>query len=168
MKPALLLNATYEPLSIVSWRKAITLLILGKVEVLVHQEKRVRSATKSFVLPSVIRLLQRVSVPRQRVQFSRMNIYRRDSFECQYCGEHFGPPELTFDHVLPRSRGGETSWTTIVTSCKPCNLVKGDRTPREAKMPLRNRPKEPTWWPFTAGSVDFHKHPVDWHPYLWS
>lgn len=168
MNPALLLNATYEPLSIVSWKKAITLLILGKAEMIEAQQRVVRSATRAFRLPSVLRLVRRVHVPRSRVQFSRSNVYRRDAFSCQYCGQHYRKEELTFDHVLPRSRGGETNWTNIVTSCKPCNRTKGDRTPDEADMPLLSQPKEPRWWPFSASSARFEEHPDEWRPYLWT
>ncbi|QDG54222.1 HNH endonuclease [Persicimonas caeni] len=168
MDPALLLNATYEPLSVVSWKKAITLLILGKAEMIEPQASVVHSATRVFRLPSVLRLLRRVSVPRSRVQFSRTNVYRRDGFSCQYCGVRFRKEELTFDHVLPRSRGGATNWTNIVTSCKPCNRTKGDRTPEEATMPLLSQPKEPRWWPFSASSARFDEHPDEWKPYLWT
>lgn len=168
MKPTLLLNASYEPLSIVSWRKAVTLMFLGKAEVLSTQELEVRTATQSFALPSVLRLLNRVRIPRRRVQFSRLNVYRRDGFRCQYCGGKFSAPELTFDHVLPRSRGGETSWQNIVTSCQPCNRKKCSRTPAEARMPLLSQPQEPRWWPFSAGSAQVENHPEDWKPYLWT
>ena len=168
MEPALLLNATYEPLTIVSWKKAITLLILGKAEIIEEQERVVRSATRVFTLPSVLRLIRRVTVPRHRVQFSRTNVYRRDAFRCQYCGDRFRGDDLTFDHVLPRSRGGETNWTNIVTSCRPCNRFKGDRTPDEADMPLLAQPKEPRWWPFSASSARFEEHPEEWKPYLWT
>jgi 5-methylcytosine-specific restriction endonuclease McrA len=168
MNPALLLNATYEPLSVVSWKKAITLLILGKAEMIAEQSSVVHSATRVFRLPSVLRLLRRVSVPRSRVQFSRVNVYRRDGFSCQYCGVYFRKEELTFDHVLPRSRGGQAEWTNIVTSCRPCNRVKGDRTPDEAEMPLLNQPSEPRWWPFSSSSARFEEHPEEWKPYLWT
>lgn len=167
MEPALLLNATYEPLLVVDWKKAITLVLLGKAEVLEAQERRVNSAHRTHRLPSVLRLLQRVSVPRRAVRFSRSNIYRRDGFMCQYCSQKFPTSHLTFDHVLPRSRGGETSWTNIVTSCGPCNRRKGDRTPDEARMPLRTQPSEPKWWPFSKGSWEAREHPERWRPYMW-
>ncbi|MBA2665118.1 MAG: HNH endonuclease [Bradymonadaceae bacterium] len=168
MKPALLLNASYEPLTIVSWKKAITLMWLGKAEVLSSQERHVHAATESFALPSVLRLIGRVRVPRHRVHFSRLNVYRRDAFRCQYCGDKFTGPDLTFDHVLPRSRGGETIWTNIVTSCQPCNRRKCSRTPAEARMPLLSHPQEPRWWPFSSGSGQVDNHPDDWKPYLWT
>lgn len=168
MESALLLNATYEPISIVSWQRAITLVLLGKAETIESQEESVRSASRSFVLPSVLRLLKRVHIPRRRVRFSRINVYRRDGFTCQYCGDHFGSQHLTFDHIVPSSRGGGTEWTNIATSCRPCNRRKGDRTPHEARMPLLSVPKEPRWWPFSSGSADFHEHPDRWKPYLWT
>lgn len=168
MNPALLLNATYEPLSIVSWKKAITLLILGKAEMLAEQSSVARSATQIFKLPAVLRLVRRVSVPRSRVQFSRDNVYRRDGYCCQYCGDQFMKEKLTFDHVLPRSRGGRATWKNIVASCQPCNLSKGNRTPEEAQMPLLKQPGEPRWWPFSSSSANFEKHPEAWRPYLWT
>ncbi|MFU8806015.1 MAG: HNH endonuclease [Bradymonadaceae bacterium] len=168
MRPALLLNASYEPLTIVSWKKAVTLMWLGKAEVLSEQSEKVRSATQSFPLPSVLRLFTRVRIPRRTVQFSRHNVYRRDGYVCQYCARKYQAHDLTFDHVLPRSRGGQTTWTNIVTSCQPCNRRKCSRTPAEAKMPLISQPIEPRWWPFSTGSGQIDHHPDDWQPYLWT
>ena len=167
MQPALLLNATYEPLVVVSWKKAITMVLLGKAEVLEAQDALVRSSHREHILPSVLRLLDRVHSPRRAVQFSRVNVYRRDGFRCQYCREALPVGRLTFDHVVPRSRGGETSWENIVTSCGPCNRTKGDRTPVEAGMPLERTPREPRWWPFSMSSWDAEDHPERWRPYMW-
>jgi len=161
------LNATYEPIKVISWQKAITLVLLGKAELIERQETMVRTSTRKYELPAVLRLVRRVRVPRKPVQFSRANIYRRDKFICQYCGGTFAPAVLTFDHVMPRSRGGDTSWTNIVTSCGNCNRLKGDRTPEEAGMPLLNEPKEPKWWPFALGSGYNESTPAEWRPYLW-
>jgi 5-methylcytosine-specific restriction endonuclease McrA len=168
MDPALLLNATYEPIQIVSWRKAITLYLLEKAEVVEKQDYEIHSADASYPMPSVLRLYHRVEVPRRNIQFSRINVYRRDGFQCQYCGVEFSVDDLTFDHVFPQSRGGGTNWTNIVTCCGPCNRQKGDRTPEEAGMTLESEPRKPQWWPFTESSCDFDKHPDDWHPYLWT
>lgn len=167
MEPALLLNATYEPIKIISWKKAITLLFLGKAEMLERQDEEVYSTNRSYALPCVLRLQRRVRVPRKPVQFSRGNVYRRDGFTCQYCTLKFAPSLLTFDHVMPRSRGGDTSWLNIVSSCQECNRVKGDRTPAEAGMPLLKLPKEPRWSPFTSGSEEYGRQPEKWRPYLW-
>src|SRR5699024_4699097 len=128
---------------------------------------QVRSAMLSFQLPSVLRLQRRVRIPRRRVSFTRQNIYRRDAYRCQYCGEKFPANLLTFDHILPKSRGGDTSWTNIVACCQPCNRRKCSRTPDEAQMPLLNIPTEPRWWPFSLGAGDIDDHPKDWHPFLW-
>ena len=168
MNPALLLNATYEPLKVISWQKAITLVFLGKAELIEAQDERVRTSSSSYELPSVLRLVTRVRVPRKPVQFSRANIYRRDKYQCQYCGDKFSPSVLTFDHVIPRSRGGDTSWGNIVACCQPCNRVKGNKTPDEANMPLLRKPKEPRWWPFALGAGLSDSPPDTWRPYLWS
>jgi len=167
-EPALLLNATYEPIQIVSWKKAITLYLLDKAEIVERQDRKIHSADDTHPLPSVLRLLHRVEVPRRSIRFSRINVYRRDGFCCQYCGVEYPVDELTFDHVFPQSRGGGTNWTNIVTCCGPCNRRKGDRTPEEAGMTLDSEPRKPQWWPFTESSCDFDKHPDDWHPYLWT
>lgn len=168
MDSALLLNATYEPIKVINWQKAITLLIMGKAEMLEIQNAFVRSANDQFPLPSVLRLVRRVRVPKKPVQFSRANVYRRDDYQCQYCGDHFAPAALTFDHVMPRSRGGETSWLNIVTACQECNRFKGDRTPAEAQMPLLNNPKEPNWLPFADSRYSGSEtHRQEWRPYLW-
>ena len=168
MEPALLLNATYEPLSIVSWQKAITLMLLGKAEMLEPQGRAVHSASSAFELPSVLRLYSRVKVPRRAVQFTRGNVYRRDGHTCQYCVRKYPVSMLTFDHVLPRSRGGQTTWENIVTSCEQCNRSKGDRTPLEAGLTLKSKPREPRWWPFSAGSWDYIDYQDRWKTYMWS
>ena len=102
-----------------------------------------RSPSQAFRLPSVISLKEYVPAAR-RPAFTRFNVFLRDRFECQYCGEGSPAPELTFDHVIPRSRGGRTTWTNVVTACSCCNLVKGSRLPNEAKMFPRNKPVQPT------------------------
>lgn len=167
MEPTLLLNASYEPLSVVTWKKAITLLLLGKAEMIETQEYSARSVSKSYALPAVLRLRNRVTVPRKSVGFTRANVYRRDGFRCQYCTEKFSGGVLTFDHVMPVSRGGRMSWENIVTSCGPCNRAKGDLTPEEASMPLLKQPKAPRWRPFSLSSWDAEDHPLVWHPYMW-
>ena len=134
MEQALLLNATYEPLKVVNWQKAITLWCQGKVEVIAHHEREIRSVSVSFKLPSVIRLLRFVKIRRRfdYVPFSRLNIYARDHHTCQYCRKAFPTPELTFDHVVPVAQGGRKDWENIVTCCVSCNRKKGGRTPAEA------------------------------------
>ena len=138
MEQALLLNASYEPLKVVNWQKAITLWCQGKVEVIADHDREIRAVSVSFKLPSVIRLLRFVKIRRRfdYVPFSRANIYARDNHTCQYCREAFSTPELTFDHVVPVAHGGRKDWENIVTCCVSCNRKKGGRTPAEAGMRL--------------------------------
>lgn len=145
----LLLNADYRPHDILTWQDAMTLLYTGKATVLSEYEDwKVSSSTITFKVPSIMVLVKYV-VFRQRVKFSRINIYARDQYQCQYCGKRAGKGhelnihDLTFDHVFPRSRGGETSWENIVTSCQKCNTKKANRTPKEAQMVLLKEPERP-------------------------
>ena len=146
MEQTLLLNATYEPLKVVDWRKAVTLWCQGKVEVISVHDREVRSVSISFKLPSVIRLLRYIRIKRRidYVPFSRANIYARDRHHCQYCGHQAPTSELTFDHVIPVAHGGRKDWENIVTCCVSCNRRKGGRTPEEAGMRLTARPADPT------------------------
>lgn len=168
MDKTLLLNSTYEPLLIISWQKAITLLVLDKVEVLASYERDIRSATASIKLPSVVRLYNRVRYRPTHVRFNRANIYARDKHTCQYCGDMPGAARLTYDHVVPKSRGGRNSWTNIVTCCQPCNRRKGNRTPEEARMSLMNKPAKPGWLPVIGKTQLGGTMPDSWRPFLWS
>ncbi|MEW5859368.1 MAG: HNH endonuclease [Cyanobacteriota bacterium] len=138
MGKVLVLNASYEPLNITSWRRAAVLLIKGKAERVEHNGKYVYS---DFPLPTVIRLRYYVRVPYKEIPLTRRNILHRDSHSCQYCG--YTGDDLTLDHVIPRSRGGGDSWENIVTACVRCNVNKGSRTPKEANMILRQPPRKP-------------------------
>ena len=145
MEQTLLLNATYEPLKVVNWQKAVTLWCQGKVEVISVYDREVRAVSFSFKLPSVIRLLRYIKIKRRfdYVPFSRANIYARDDHTCQYCGDGFPTSELTFDHVVPVAQGGRKDWENIVTCCVTCNRRKGGRTPAEAGMHLMRPAKRP-------------------------
>lgn len=165
--PALLLNATYEPLKVINWKKAVILVLLGRVEVIEEYDREIRSVSFSLRLPSVVRLLKYVKGRPNGIRFSRRNVYLRDGYRCQYCGREFPPHELTCDHVIPRSRGGETDWTNVVTCCKECNHRKGGRTPEEAGMKLLREPKRPHWLPFIHLSLVQGKTPPSWHEYLY-
>ena len=143
MEQTLLLNATYEPLKVVNWQKAVTLWCQGKVEIIAHHDREVRAVSFSFKLPSVIRLLRYVRIKKRfdYVPFSRANIYARDEYTCQYCAGVFPTQELTFDHVIPVSQGGRKDWENIVTCCVTCNRRKGGRTPeRGARCDWYARP----------------------------
>ena len=115
MERVLLLNASYEPLRVISWKRAITLVTLDKVEVLETYERKVRSVTLAIRLPAVVRLLHLVRFRNHTIRFSRQNIYTRDKFQCQYCGRRMDSCDLTYDHVIPKSMGGRTAWENIVT-----------------------------------------------------
>ena len=135
--PALVLNADYRPLSyfplsLWGWQDALKAVFLDRVEVVAEYDRVVRSATTQMKLPSVVSLKTYVRHARSPA-FTRFNVFLRDGFTCQYCGST-DRDLLTFDHVIPRSKGGRTTWENIVAACSPCNLRKGGRMPREAKM----------------------------------
>ena len=146
--PALVLNAdfrplSYFPLSLWCWQDSVKAVFLDRVNIVSEYERVVRSPTFEMRLPSVISLKEYVHLDR-RPAFTRFNVFLRDRFECQYCDIHFPSEDLTFDHVVPRSRGGRTTWTNVVTACQTCNLRKGDRTPRECHMHPLTPPEQPT------------------------
>jgi 5-methylcytosine-specific restriction endonuclease McrA len=140
--PALVLNAdfrplSYFPLSLWPWQDSVKAVFLDRVNIVSEYEHKVHSPSIEMRLPSVIALKDYVHLDR-RPAFTRFNVFLRDSFQCQYCGGAFAAVELTFDHLVPRSRGGRTIWTNVVTACQSCNLKKGNRTAQECHMhPLR-------------------------------
>ena len=143
--PALVLNADYRPLSyyplsIWCWQDAIKAVFLDRVNIVSEYDKVVRSPTFEIRLPSVISLKTYVK-PSRHPAFTRFNVFLRDRFSCQYCGDR---EDLTFDHVVPRSKGGQTTWENVVAACSPCNLRKGDRLPREVDMWPLQKPYAPT------------------------
>ena len=169
MEQTLLLNATYEPLKVVNWQKAITLLCQGKVEVVSVYDREIRSVSFSIKLPSVIRLLRYIKIKRRfdTVPFSRANIYARDHHACQYCGQTAPSTDLTFDHIVPVAQGGRKDWENIVTCCITCNRSKGGRTPAEAGMRLIRTPKRPTRTPAIRISVGLRETPESWRDYIY-
>jgi 5-methylcytosine-specific restriction endonuclease McrA len=169
MEQTLLLNASYEPLKIVNWQKAVTLWCQGKVEVISVYDREIRAVSLSFKLPSVIRLLRYIKIKRRfdYVPFSRANIYARDDHSCQYCGEDFSTNELTFDHVVPVAQGGRKDWENIVTCCVTCNRKKGGRTPAEAGMHLKRMPRRPERAPAIRITVGLRNAPESWRDYLY-
>jgi 5-methylcytosine-specific restriction endonuclease McrA len=148
--PALVLNAdfrplSYFPLSTWNWQDAVKAVFLDRVSVLSEYEKEVHSPSFTMRLPSVIAL--RDFIPSSRMPaFTRFNVFLRDGFTCQYCDQKRNAPELTFDHVIPRARGGRTSWENVVTACGACNLRKGSKLPKECNMIPRHKPARPTSW----------------------
>jgi 5-methylcytosine-specific restriction endonuclease McrA len=164
---SLLLNASYEPMKIVSWQKALILWFQGKVEVIEYHNVFARSVRTSFQLPSVMRLKHYVR-PRSlgAVRFCRENVYIRDNFTCQYCGTQFPHRILTLDHVVPVSKKGPKNWTNVVTACRDCNQKKANRTPQSANMPLLSEPLVPTWLPSPDLDVKTGQVPSAWIQYL--
>jgi 5-methylcytosine-specific restriction endonuclease McrA len=146
--PALILNAdfrplSYFPLSLWSWQDAIKAVFLERVNVISSYDRTIRSPGFSMQLPSVLSLKQYVPLER-RPAFTRFNVFLRDRFQCQYCGWSFYSEELTFDHVVPRSRGGRTTWENVVTACQACNLSKGNQLPKDCGLFPLNPPQQPS------------------------
>ncbi len=166
MEWTLLLNSTFEPLKVVFWKKAIIMVLLDKVEVVEEYDRTIRGISFRLRLPAVIRLNRYIKKRTPIIKFSRQNLYIRDGGRCQYCGAPFSAKELTYDHILPRSKGGETEWTNVVTCCVKCNLKKGGRTPEEAGMTLIRRPKAPIWIPLLTMSLGLKETPEPWKDYL--
>ena len=136
----LVLNATYEPVTITTARRALTLVHKGAAVVEDVSDQVIRTARINIPVPNVVRLTKYRRVPRANRTVSRKGLMLRDGHTCQYCGARMVAGDLTMDHVVPRSRGGGNTWENLVTSCFPCNNRKGDRTPGEAGMPLLKRP----------------------------
>lgn len=165
MESVLLLNASYEPLRVITWQRAITLFFDGKVEVIEEYDHQIRSVSLVLKAPAVVRLLRFAKLGRQSPPFSRLNVMARDKFECQYCGKSLTMRTATMDHVHPRSRGGGSSWINVVTSCAPCNRKKGGSTPEEAGMSLRNPPERPQWLPILSFRAD-GQIPSPWRSFI--
>lgn len=140
-KPVLVLNASYEPINICAARRALVLVLKGVASAEEVTHHYVHSSRRALKVPSVIRLLEYRRIPHQTRALSRKNILMRDRYTCQYCHRILPSAELTLDHVLPRSRAGESAWENLVACCHPCNNRKGSRTPEEAGMKLVRQPR---------------------------
>ncbi|HVY04173.1 MAG TPA: HNH endonuclease [Caulobacterales bacterium] len=168
--PALVLNADYRPLSyfplsLWPWQETVKAVFLDRVEVIAEYDQVVRSPSFEMRLPSVISLRDYIAQDRPPA-FTRFNVFLRDGFTCQYCGKG---EDLTFDHLTPRSKGGRTTWDNIITACGPCNLKKGGRLPREAKMFPQRKPHKPTMHELQAVGRRFPPHHLheSWLDYLY-
>jgi 5-methylcytosine-specific restriction endonuclease McrA len=159
----LVLNATYEPINVCTVRRAVVLLLKEKAEVIEHSDWQLHSATSTLARPVVIRLVSYVRIPRDahRRKITRRAVFARDDWTCQYCGAR---SNLTVDHVVPRSKGGASSWENIVASCAPCNRRKGNSLPRQAGMRLQRQPKTPN--PNVFIHVASPTIPAAWRAYL--
>jgi 5-methylcytosine-specific restriction endonuclease McrA len=163
----LLLSQGYEPIKIISWQRAITLLTLDKVDVVEEYDTEIRAMSIVVNVPAVVRLRKAFRRHAKPVKFSRVNIYARDGYRCQYCAARCSIDELTYDHVTPRSRGGRTTWDNIVSCCYACNAEKANRTPREARMKLLSTPARPTWVPSVQIRVSTRSVPDAWRDYVY-
>lgn len=159
----LVLNRSFQPIHVTSLRRAFALLYQGVAQAIDEQyrlfdfeswtalsaelQESIGTPTRRIRVPRVVVLVAFDRLPRMRVRFSRHNIYLRDENTCQYCGRRLPRAELNLDHVIPRSKGGNTSWENVVCSCIPCNLRKANRTPEEAGMALLRQPVRPKWTP---------------------
>jgi 5-methylcytosine-specific restriction endonuclease McrA len=186
-QPVLVLNRLWQAVNTCSVRRAFTLLYCGHAQVvstdgknnyLTHdflswkdfsmanpEPEMVRTISLSIRIPRIIVLLLFERLPKKEVKFTRHNVFERDKNTCQYCGAGFERADLNLDHVIPRDRGGQTTWENIVCSCIPCNTKKGNRLPHEAGMQLIRRPKRPKWRPFVNISFSRHQHD-SWRHFL--
>ena len=169
--PALVLNADYRPLSyyplsLWSWQDAIKAVFLERVNIVSEYAVAVRSPSFTMKLPSVVSLKTYVK-PARHPAFTRFNVFLRDRFQCQYCGDEFPTSELTFDHVIPVAHGGRKDWENIVSSCVTCNRKKGGRTPAEAGMRLFRHPRRPSSAPAIRITVGLRNAPESWRDYLY-
>ncbi len=162
----LLLTPWMMPHKIIPWQTAVTMSFLGKVDVLEEYDEDIRSPSLAIKAPAVVRLRRPLGGMKRGVKFSRINVFARDEFRCQYCGVRRQVHELNYDHVVPRVQGGKTVWENIVTSCYACNSRKRGRTPDQAGMRLLRAPVKPRALPMTTviprhqGSI-----PEAWSPY---
>jgi len=167
MRMTLLLNASFEPLKVIPWQRAMVLLALEKVSLVAeHDSQEIRTVSLTIKMPAIVRLNKYLRWQEHPIRFSRHNIYARDGYRCQYCHEFFDENQLTLDHVRPRSRGGKTTWLNIVACCFTCNHQKRDRTPKEAGLTLFQKPTKPRSMGQLTMRMRFQNPPESWKLYL--
>ena len=158
----LVLNQDYSPIAVCSGERAFLLMYLNKAELIASlPDRQIRSITLSFSFPTVIRLNNYKNIPFKKVMLTRRNIFKRDSHFCQYCGTD---KNLTLDHVIPRTKGGHSSWTNLVTACQRCNSIKGDQAPEKAGLTLKRVPFRPSYVIFLRDFSGFLAK--EWKPFL--
>jgi 5-methylcytosine-specific restriction endonuclease McrA len=161
--PVLLLNQNYEPLTILKLKRAITLIILGKVDTIENENgKLIHAISLTYRVPSVIRLKYFVKIKRKEISLTKKNIIKRDSHQCQYCGKRTGL--MTADHIMPKALGGEESWENLVCACHECNNRKGDHSLQQSGMRLLKKPKRPSYFTFVLN--EFGRPNDKWRPFL--
>ena len=157
----LLLDCNYFPVKIISWQKAMIIYLADRAEVVdEYSNFPIRTISKTFRLPKILRLYKTHKLSRT-VKFSRVNVFFRDQFECQYCFIKLPANELTFDHIIPVSQNGSTTWENVVTCCKTCNSAKGSKSLKEAGLKLLRKPKKPHWSPEMCLRLK-QDDPVEW------
>ena len=165
-KKTLLLTPYYLPIKVLRWEDAIKMRYEGTADVVAEYSDVVSSPSVSWQIPAVIRLRRMPRPNRRGVKFSRVNVYQRDAWTCQYCGVRKSERELSFDHVVPRASGGRTVWENIVAACRPCNTLKAHKTCDESGMwPLRT-PRRPLTLPMLGPRIDLGTAPEEWHAFL--
>lgn len=164
MNKVLLLNASYEPLNICDWKRAVVLLLKGKATAVEENGKDLREDLR---LPTVIRLMYYIKIPHKSIPLTRKNLMHRDKYTCQYCGKK--GHDLTIDHIHPKSRGGKDEWENVVVACVRCNVGKGNRTPDEADMKLMTKPLRPVNFIYFELSKQWSnaQYYNDWQKYLY-
>lgn len=162
----LVLTQQYQPHKIISWQRAVTLVFGDKAEIVETYDEEISSVSITIKAPSVIRLLRAIRGSKMVVKFSRINILTRDRFRCQYCGRQLEMKQLNYDHVIPRSQGGRTTWDNVVASCYACNDRKASRTPEQAGMKLRQKPVKPASLPISMLRFDKSNVHDTWATYL--
>ena len=163
MTEVLVLNFTYEALNITSFQRAVKLIFSGKAEVVHGSARMLASPTFEMRMPSIIRMLYYIRRPMQRVALTKKNILLRDDHTCQYCGVK-GERQMTVDHVVPRSKGGPSTWENLVCACMRCNNRKNNRSPADANMTMRRKPRTPKYIPWIQ--VKRNTLPDEWHKFL--
>jgi 5-methylcytosine-specific restriction endonuclease McrA len=162
----LLLTSWYLPIQIISWQDAVKMKYEGTIDVVAEYNEDVCSPSITWKMPAVVRLRREVRTTKAGVKFSRVNVYTRDHYTCQYCGKKFTAKELTYDHVVPRKSGGRTNWNNIVACCSRCNYKKDCRTCDETGMFPINPPVKPKRLPLGTPLIDRDNAPAEWLPYL--
>ncbi len=163
MSEVLVLNFTYEAMNITSFQRAVKLLFAGKAEIVHNRDRFISSTQFQMRLPSIIRMLYYVRRPMQRVSLTKKNVLIRDDYTCQYCGVR-GEKLMTVDHVVPRSRGGPSTWENLVCACMRCNNRKNNRAAADCNMTLMRKPRQPKYIPWIQ--VKRNTLPGEWHKFL--
>ena len=163
MRPTLVLDRGYQPVNIVPFSRAMAYVAKAKVDILKEYDQMIHP---DFLAPAVVRLTNHTLKHRQRIKFSRQNVLIRDKLRCQYCGKTAFNKALTYDHVIPRSKGGTSCWENIVMACVECNREKADKTPQQAGMRLLSKPSRPSWNPlYNAKLFTVKAVPSEWRDY---